>query len=140
MAIERHYATVSEEGQTGIIRGKFPTNLVRVLKANSGDVIMIETQGKTIVGGHVLSGKEADRVRRERAAETPARRTPADKPKKTQGKTKTKVAPKSKVKQTSAPAKTKVKGNKRKTRVDYDEPTKMRRPKTKKKISFGKKR
>lgn len=150
MAIEKHYATVSQEGEDGPIRGKIPTGLGRALRAESGSMIEFETQGRFIIGGKVLTQKEADRVRSESRAKAPA---PAKaKAKAPAVKTKSKVkasAPVAKTKRSTVPtpapkqktkqAATTAKSNKRKTAVTYEEPAKKAGTPKKKKISFGKK-
>lgn len=151
MAIEKHYATVSQEGEAGPIRGKIPTGLTRALRCNSGDMIEFETQGRFIIGGKVLTQKEASKIREPREVKAPAKSkakvtVPTAKSKskvkasvpvaKSKKSTVSTPAPKGKVKQTAPAAKT----NKRKTKVAYEEPARKTAPGGKKKISFGKKR
>jgi len=147
MAIVKYYATVSQEGETGPIRGKIPTGLVRDLRADSGDMIEFEVQGRMIVGGKVLTEKEANRVRNDRASEVTVVKKTATKAKAkvkastAPAKTKSKVVEKTKTKTKAKTAPAKTKGNKRKTRVDYEEPAAVRRPKKKKGgLSFKSKR
>lgn len=131
--IVKHYATVSQEGEDGPIRGKIPTGLGREMGVVSGSVIEFETQGKVIIGGRVLTQKEAARLRGAPAEDTirkpraVAKKVVAEKPVK-----KKKVAP------APVPAKKKPVASKRRTTVEYEEPAVP--VKKKKKVSFAKKK
>jgi hypothetical protein len=131
---ERFNIPISQEGETGPIRGKIPTSMVNAMGMDDGDVLVLETRGKTVVGGHAATGKEAARYRSEIA---PRGRTGGGNG--GNGKTGHKVGKGGKKKvvakgQKSGSAKS-AKSNKRKTSVKYDSD----RP-SKKKFSVKKKK
>jgi antitoxin component of MazEF toxin-antitoxin module len=65
MAIQTFTASLSVE-KSGSIRGKIPAQLVTALGASSGDVLEFQVNGKVLVGGRVLKGKDADKARQSR--------------------------------------------------------------------------
>lgn len=134
--VETFFATISQEGESGPVRGKIPAPLVAALGGKSGGGIEFEVRDGEIVGGRAVSPKEANAMRKQRDAD----RTP---PKKATTPTKQKV--KAKPVADPVPAKKKTKGgpvkstksNKRKTKVEYEE---VESAPKKKKITFGKKK
>lgn len=139
MAINKFTATLNREGSTGSVRGKIPATLVSAMGGDDGDVIEFEVNGKTLVGGRIIRGKEAQKLR---AAGRQTFTSPAAKPVKAQPKVSAKAPAKkgngkvvgkiSLAKPASkAPAKAKarpVKANKNKTAVKITAP---KRPVTK---------
>jgi hypothetical protein len=116
MATDKFHIPISQEGETGPIRGKIPTSMVNAMGMDDGDVLVLEVRGKTVVGGHAATGKEAHRYRSEM---TPRGRTGGG-----NGKTSHKVGKTAKKKvaakgQKSGSSKT-AKSSKRKTSVKYD--------------------
>lgn len=63
MKVQKFTATLNKEGSTGSIRGKIPASLVNALGGQDGDVMEFETNGRTIVGGRIITGKEAKALR-----------------------------------------------------------------------------
>lgn len=63
MAIQKFTSNLTMEGSTGSVRGKVPASLIRAMGGGHGDVIEFEVNGKHLVGGRIISGKEAQRIR-----------------------------------------------------------------------------
>jgi hypothetical protein len=63
--IESFTANLSREGSTGSVRGKIPATLISAMGGDDGDVIEFQINGKTLVGGRIISGKEARAIRSE---------------------------------------------------------------------------
>jgi hypothetical protein len=106
----KYHATIGAEGANEILRGKIPSPLIQQMGGNKGDMIEFEVTGKMITGGRVIRGRDADRIRANRAA--------APVGKQNTSKTVKKVAPakKAQPKVTAKVAKAPV----RKTSVAYD--------------------
>lgn len=127
-------ATLNEEGSTGSTRGKIPATMINQMGGADGDVIEFEVQGKYIVGGRIIKGKEAQKLRSTRQmfsggsakpkakAEKPAKKAKKGK-KQVQLATKAKPAKKAK-KQVKSKAQGNGKVSKRKTSVQYSKSTK----------------
>ena len=64
--IQRFTANLSMEGSTGSVRGKIPATLVSALGGGDGDVMEFEVNGKSIVGGGIITGREAQKIRASR--------------------------------------------------------------------------
>jgi hypothetical protein len=57
MEREKFHASLKGEGATGsIVRGKFPSGLIKHLGGKDGDLIEIEIEGKKVVAGKIISG------------------------------------------------------------------------------------
>lgn len=123
---ESHYVSVKQEGAAGATRGKLSAATCLALGAEDGDVIEIVVKGQQIVGGGVLSAKEAKEYLREHSRGGGGSKTPAKKAKSTVSSSEGRVKSKKKAKAG--------KSSKRKTSVEYDEP----RPKKKVKAKKGK--
>lgn len=63
MGIEKFTATINREGSTGSVRGKIPASLISAIGAKEGDVVEFHVNRGTLVGGHVMTGKEARQFR-----------------------------------------------------------------------------
>lgn len=61
--IETFTANLTREGSTGSVRGKVPATLISAMGGNDGDVIEFQLNGKTLVGGRIITGKEARGLR-----------------------------------------------------------------------------
>ena len=129
---ESFYVMVKQEGAAGATRGKLSSAACLALGAEDGDVIEIEVRGQDIVGGGVLSAKDAKEYLKEhsRGSSRSAKKTPAKKGRKTVSSSEDEPRPKKKGKK----SKVKAKAGKRRTEVEYDEP----RPKKKLKGKKGK--
>lgn len=66
MAIQTFTANLSKEGSTGSTRGKIPATLISAMGGEDGDVMEFQVNGKTLVGGRIIRGKEAQRLRASR--------------------------------------------------------------------------
>ena len=126
---ERYYVSVKQEGAAGATRGKLSSAACQALGAEDGDVIEIRVKGQRIVGGGILSTREAKEYHREHSRGT-AKKTPAKKTRKSRDDDDSSEAPR----KSKKAAKPKVKSKKRKTSVDYD----SSRPKKAKKGKKGK--
>lgn len=61
--IETFTANLTKEGSTGSVRGKVPATLISAMGGGDGDVIEFQLNGKTLVGGRIITGKEARSLR-----------------------------------------------------------------------------
>lgn len=131
MAKETYYVSVKQEGAAGATRGKLSSAACQALGAEDGDVIEIVVKGQRIVGGGILSSREAKDYHKEhsRDARKPAKKIVGKKRKSRDDDDSSEAPRKSK-----KAAKPKVKSKKRKTSVDYD----SSRPKKAKKGKKGK--
>lgn len=63
--IETYTANLSREGSTGSVRGKIPATLISAMGGDDGDVFEFQVNGKTLVGGRIITGKEARDLRKQ---------------------------------------------------------------------------
>lgn len=63
MGIQKFTSTINKEGSTGSVRGKIPASLIAEIGAKEGDVVEFHVNKGTIVGAHVMTGKEARQFR-----------------------------------------------------------------------------
>jgi hypothetical protein len=136
MSTEKFKATISQEGSNGAIRGKIPTQMVKAMRAEPGDVLEFTVVGRTCTGARLLSAKE---VRQYKADNQRGGARTAAVAKSTSSKKTSKVAKSTVAKGTGKKVKKLAKTNKRRTEVEYDEAPKGLK-KLKLKGKFGKKK
>lgn len=125
--IETYTANLSREGSTGSVRGKIPATLISAMGGDDGDVFEFQVNGKTLVGGRIITGKEARSLRAQGrqnfgsaapVAKAQPVKAPVKAPAKANGKVVGKVAlPVAKGKAVSKPSAKPAKANKNKTSV-----------------------
>lgn len=114
---------VRQEGESGSTRSKVPAGLIKAIGAKDGDGIQFVVSGNTLVGAHVLKGRDLREAQAE-AEGGRARTAPVKKAASPKAVVKPSQKPKfgSKLKSTGRKPLPPAKPSKRRTEVEYDAP------------------